>query len=104
MGLLFKPPKKTGRRVAHPFKLASPLVHPSAPAINPLGQLILQLTCLGPAFDLAGAALFASFAKGAGFDVALRPNTPPPKRPVYAIAPKLVARPVEFWRVAHPSI
>jgi hypothetical protein len=41
--------------------------------MNPIGQLILQLTCLGPAFDLAGAALFAPLAKGAGFDVALRP-------------------------------
>jgi hypothetical protein len=50
----------------------------------PLGQLILWLICLargfalrfGFEFELAGAALFALFAKGAGFDVAFPPNIP----------------------------
>jgi hypothetical protein len=46
--------------VAHLFARRGgfPLVDLSAPAMNPLGQLILQLTCLGPAFDLAGAPWF----------------------------------------------
>jgi hypothetical protein len=38
----------------------------------PLGQLILWLICFGLALELAGAASFAPFAKGAGFDVAVR--------------------------------
>jgi hypothetical protein len=61
--------------VAKPFARRGgfPLVDHSAPAMNPLAQLILQLTCLGPAFDLAGADPFAPFAKGAGFNVASRP-------------------------------
>jgi hypothetical protein len=52
----------------------------------------LWLICFGFdfGFEFEGAALFAPFAKGAGFDVASRPNTPSPKRPVYAIAQKLV--------------
>jgi hypothetical protein len=39
----------------------------------PLGQLILWLICFGLAPELAGAALFAPFAKGAGFDLVVRP-------------------------------
>ena len=31
------------------------------------------------------------------FDVALGPDTPPPKRPLSAITQKLVSRPVEFF-------
>jgi hypothetical protein len=46
----------------------------------PLGQLILWLICFGLAPELAGAALFAPFAKGAGFDIAFPPKTLSPKK------------------------
>jgi len=66
--------------------------------MNVLGHLILRLICLGPAFNLAGAPTFPPPLREGwdGLDVAFRLNTPSPKRPVYANAQKLVARPVEF--------
>ena len=44
------------------------------------------------------------FVKGAGFDVAFRPDTTSPKRPVYAIRPKLCARRLDFSSAVHRRV
>jgi len=44
------------------------------------------------------------FAKGAAFDVAFRPDATSPKRPVYAIGPKLCARHLDFSTAVHRRV